>query len=83
MISLMNSTTLAIVIEAAGFTSIHFHEFIHYNKDVCESTFSFLERTYQTQPPCRERPSNRYGLQLMRRHMLLASKKLTTLTPTD
>jgi hypothetical protein len=49
MISLMNSTALAIVIEATGFTSIHC-EFIHYDKDVCESTFSFLERTYQIQP---------------------------------
>jgi hypothetical protein len=33
---------------------------------MCESTFSFLERSYQMHPPCGERPGNRYGLQLMR-----------------
>jgi hypothetical protein len=26
--------------------------FIHCNKDMCESFFSFLKRTYQIQPPC-------------------------------
>jgi hypothetical protein len=40
-------------------------EFIHCNEDVCESTFSFLECTYQIQPPGRKMLSNRYGLQLM------------------
>jgi hypothetical protein len=39
--------------------------------------------TYQIQPPCRERPGNRYGLQLMRRHVFLVREKLTTLTPMD
>jgi hypothetical protein len=41
MISLMNSTAMAAMIEAIGFTLIHCDE------DVCESTFSFLKRTYQ------------------------------------
>jgi hypothetical protein len=27
-------------------------EFIHYDEDVCKSTFSILERTYQIEPPC-------------------------------
>jgi hypothetical protein len=27
-----------------------FYEFIHYYEDVCESTFGFLEWTYQIQP---------------------------------
>jgi hypothetical protein len=34
---------------------LHFNpfcEFIYCYKDVCESTFGFLERTYQIQPPC-------------------------------
>jgi hypothetical protein len=60
-----------------------FHEFIHCHKDVCESTFSFIERTYQIQPPCGERPGNRYGLQLTRQYVFLASEKLATFTSTD
>jgi hypothetical protein len=58
-------------------------EFINCDEDVCEYTFSFLERTYQIQPPCIEMPGNRYGLQLMRRRMFLVSEKLTTLALTD
>jgi hypothetical protein len=54
-------------------------EFIHYDEDVCESTFNFLERTYQVQPPSGERPGNRYGLQLMRWHVFLVSKKTDNL----
>jgi hypothetical protein len=81
MIFLMNSTALAVVIEVAGFTSIHF--MIHCNEDMCESAFSFLKWTYQIKPPCGERPSDRYDLQLMRRHVFLASKKLTTFTLTN
>jgi hypothetical protein len=46
-ISLVNSTALATVMEAAGFC-----EFMHYYKDMCESPFGFLEWTYQIQPPC-------------------------------
>jgi hypothetical protein len=64
LIYLMNSTALATVIEAVDFTSIHFGNLC--NEDVCESTFGFLKRTFQIQPPCRKRPGNRYGLQLLR-----------------
>jgi hypothetical protein len=28
-----------------------FCEFIHYDEDMCDSTFSFLEMTYQILPP--------------------------------
>jgi hypothetical protein len=58
-------------------------EFLHCNEDVCESTFSFLERTYQIQPLCGERPGNRYGLQLMGQHVFLVRKKLMTFALTD
>jgi hypothetical protein len=50
---------------------------------MCESTFSFLKWTYQIKPPCGERPSDRYGLQLMRQHVFLVSEKLTTFTLTN
>jgi hypothetical protein len=42
-----------------------FGELVHCYEDVCESTFSFLEWTYMIQPPGRERPGDRYGLELM------------------
>jgi hypothetical protein len=57
-----------------------FWEFIHCDEDMCESTFSFLERTNQIWPPCGKRLGNGYGLQLMRWHMFLAGKKLATFT---
>jgi hypothetical protein len=60
-----------------------FYEFIHFNKDVCESTFGFLEWTYQIQPPCRKRLGDRYGLELMGRYVFLVSKELATFTTTD
>jgi hypothetical protein len=44
-------------------------EFIHCNKDMFESPFSFLEWNYQIHPPCRERSGNRYGLQLVIRRV--------------
>jgi hypothetical protein len=56
------------------------HRGFHCNKDMCESAFSFLKWTYQIKPPCVEGASDRYGLQLMRQHVFLASKKLTTFT---
>jgi hypothetical protein len=56
-------------------------ELIHCNEDMCESTFSFLERTYQIQAPCGKRPRNGYGLQLMRWHKFLAGEELATFTP--
>jgi hypothetical protein len=46
MISQMNSTALA----TDGGGRLHFDpfcEFIHCDEDVCESSFSFLEQTYQ------------------------------------
>jgi hypothetical protein len=49
MISLMNSIALATVMEVACTTLIHLCEFVHYYEDVCESTFGFLEWTYQIQ----------------------------------
>jgi hypothetical protein len=47
----------------------------------CESAFSSLKQTYQIKPPCRKRSGDRYGLQLIRRHIFLVSEKLTTFTP--
>jgi hypothetical protein len=41
------------------------HELIHCDEDMCESIFIFLEQTSQIQPPCGERTSNGYSLQLM------------------
>jgi hypothetical protein len=58
-----------------------FCELIHCDEDMCEVAFCFFERTYQIQPPCTERSSNGYGLQLMRWCMPLAGKKLATLAP--
>jgi hypothetical protein len=52
-----------------------FGEFIHHYEDVSESSFGFLKWIYQIQPPSRERPGDRYGLELMGRHILLSSKK--------
>jgi hypothetical protein len=39
-----------------------FCELVNCNEDMCESTFSFLERTYQIQSLGRERPGHGYGL---------------------
>jgi hypothetical protein len=60
-----------------------FGELIHHYEGVCESTFSFIEWTYEIQPPCRERQSDRYGLELMGQHMFLVSKILATFTVTN
>jgi hypothetical protein len=46
MISLTNATALATVMEVAGFASTHFVNLSAAMK-MCESTFIFLERTYQ------------------------------------
>jgi hypothetical protein len=50
MVSLMNSTTLAALKEAACFTLIHFVNLSIATK-MCV-TFGFLEWTYQIQPQC-------------------------------
>jgi hypothetical protein len=60
-----------------------FGELIHYPEDVCESTFDFLEQTYQIYPLSREGPGNWYGLQLVRWHEFLASEKLASFASTD
>jgi hypothetical protein len=81
MISLMNSTSFAAVIEATCFTLIHFVNLSTATNICVNPPMSFLKRTYQIKPSCGERPSDTYGLQLMRRHVSLAGKKLTTFTP--
>jgi hypothetical protein len=60
-----------------------FCEFIQCYRDVCDSTFVFFEWTYQIKPPCWKRPSDGYGLKLMRWHMLPTSKKLALFTTVD
>jgi hypothetical protein len=60
-----------------------FYEFIHCYEDVCESTFDFLEWTYQIQPPCGKRSCDRYGLELMGWYMFLASEELASFIVTD
>jgi hypothetical protein len=71
MISMMNSTALAAVMEAASFTLTHFANLSTATKiSVNQHLASF------------KGPVNGYGLQLMRRHMFLASKKLATITLT-
>jgi hypothetical protein len=50
MISLMNSTTLADIIEVAGFTSTHFVNLSTAMKLCVNPPFSFLEWTYQIHP---------------------------------
>jgi hypothetical protein len=47
------------------------------------STFGFLKWTYQIQPPCGKRPGDRYGLEMMRWHIFLASKELAPFTTMD
>jgi hypothetical protein len=50
MISLMNSTTLATVIEAAGFTSIHFMNLSTAMKICVDPTLPFLNGPTKSSP---------------------------------
>jgi hypothetical protein len=50
MISLMNSTTLATVIEAAGFTSIHFVNLSTATKMCVSPPLTFLGRPTRSSP---------------------------------
>jgi hypothetical protein len=47
---------------------------------MCESTLIFFEFASQIQPPCREEPGDRYGMQLTGWDMYLASVVLATFT---
>jgi hypothetical protein len=50
MISLMNSTTLAAVMEAAGFTSIHFVNLSTAMKMCVNSPLAFLKEPTKSSP---------------------------------
>jgi hypothetical protein len=83
MISLTNSTALGTVMEAADFALIHLVNLSTTTKTCVDPPLVFLNGPIKTRPHAKKRLGNWYGLELMRWHMFLASKKLAPFTTMD
>src|SRR6266542_2270304 len=73
-----NSLVLAAVIVVTGLASIHLVNFSMATKSQCS-----LQGADHVETPDCKRPSDREGLQLLRRHVYLPSKILASLTFVD
>jgi hypothetical protein len=79
MISKMNLTAFAAIMEATGFSSIYLVNLSTVTKVCMNLTLAALKGPARSSPSGKG-PSHRYGLQLTSWNMLLASEILTTLT---
>jgi hypothetical protein len=80
MISLMNSTVLAVVIYIADFASNYLVNLSTTTKMCVNPPLTFFKWIYQINPPCRKCSSDRYGLQQIRHDVFLVSEILTLFT---